>query len=308
MITFTTKVKEEMSKLPILPIEGRVELSAFLRFNGKIAKEGISLTIENASVARRIYQLIKETFGVNITVTVRNQKRFRIKQIYILKIIEKAKDILESLNIIEHDKKILPSEYFLDTKEEKMAYLKGLFLACGSISDPSTSGYHFEYVVHTKKEATFIIALLNEFHIAAKYLIRSGHYMVYVKSAEMISDLIKLFGAINSLFYFEDIRIYRDHKNMVNRLNNCEVANQERVIETGLKQMEDIAYLEEHHLIDLLDERTNEIIFYRKKYPETSYQELAEIVSLETEKPISKSGINHCFIKIRKLVSRHKNN
>lgn len=307
MITFTTKVKEEMSKMPISPIEGRAELSAFLRFDGKIEKSKISVTIENASVARRIYQLIKENFGINITVTVRNQKRFRIKQIYILEIVEKAKEILSSLNICENEKKVLPSEYFLETKEEKMAYLKGLFLACGSISDPSTSGYHFEYVVHTKKEATFIIALLSEFQVSAKYLIRSGHYMVYVKSAEMISDLIKLFGAINSLFYFEDIRIYRDHKNMVNRLNNCEVANQERVIETGLKQMEDITYLEEHHLIDLLDERTTEVIFYRKKYPEVSYQELAEIVSLETEKPISKSGINHCFIKIRKLVSRHKN-
>ena len=130
--------------------------------------------------------------------------------------------------------------------------------------------------------------------------------MVYVKSAEMISDLLKIFGATNSLFYFEDIRIYRDHKNMVNRLNNCEIANTEKTIKTGLKQLETINYLEENDLIDLLDERIKEVIEYRKKYPETSYNELAEIISLETGKQIGKSGINHYFIKMNKLKENHQ--
>ena len=131
--------------------------------------------------------------------------------------------------------------------------------------------------------------------------------MIYIKSAEMISDLLKLFGAINSLFYFEDIRIYRDHKNMVNRLNNCEIANQEKIIKTGLKQISEIQYLKDNNLLDLLDERTKEIIEYRQKYPEVSYQELSEIITSETSKPIGKSGINHYFIKIKKLVQNHKN-
>ena len=129
--------------------------------------------------------------------------------------------------------------------------------------------------------------------------------MIYIKSAEMISDLLKLFGAINSLFYFEDIRIYRDHKNMVNRLNNCEIANQEKIIKTGLKQISEIQYLKDNNLLDLLDERTKEIIEYRQKYPEVSYQELAEIITSETSKPIGKSGINHYFIKIKKLIQNH---
>ena len=96
--------------------------------------------------------------------------------------------------------------------------------------------------------------------------------------------------------------------NMVNRLNNVDLANQEKVISTGLKQLDDINYLKKYNLLDLLDERTRDIIKYREKYPETSYQELAEIVSLETEKKITKSGINHYFRKIKEIVKRHKNN
>ena len=130
--------------------------------------------------------------------------------------------------------------------------------------------------------------------------------MVYIKQAEMISDTLKMLGAINSMFFFEDIRIYRDHKNMVNRLNNCEIANQEKTTITGLKQLRDIAYLKNNDLLPLLDEKIQEVIMYREKYPETSYQELAEIVTMESGHSISKSGINHYFRKIKDLVNKHK--
>jgi DNA-binding protein WhiA len=127
-----------------------------------------------------------------------------------------------------------------------------------------------------------------------------------IKSSENISDILKMFNTINSLFYFEDIRIYKDHKNMVNRLNNCELANQEKTINTGLKQLEGIKYLKKHHLLDLLDLKTKEVANYRLDYPETSYEELANIISLETEKKVTKSYINHHFIKINELIKRHK--
>lgn len=305
-MTFTTKVKEEMSKFTYNRLEATCELSAFLRFDSVIKKDVISITIENASVARRIYTLTKELFNINLKIIVRNQKRFRVKQIYILEIKEKINDILETLNIYKDGKKILPEEYFLETEEEQMSFIRGLFLASGSLNDPATSGYHLEFTVSSKKEAMYISKLLKNFYIIAKVLKRNNHYMVYIKSAEMISDLLKIFGATNSLFYFEDIRIYRDHKNMVNRLNNCELANAEKTIKTGLKQLETINYLEENDLVDLLDERVKEVIEYRKKYPETSYNELAEIISLETGKQIGKSGINHYFIKMNKLRENHQ--
>lgn len=130
--------------------------------------------------------------------------------------------------------------------------------------------------------------------------------MTYIKSAEVISDIIKMFNAVNSLFYFEDIRIYRDHKNMVNRLNNCEIANQEKTTKTGMQQIESIEYIMQNNLMELLDEHTKIVLEYRYKYPESSYSELADIISLETDYKIGKSGINHHFIKMKKLIEQTK--
>ncbi len=305
-MTFTTKIKEEITKNDISQLESLVELSSFIRLSAQIKKNKIVLTMENASVARRIYKDIKSNFGVNIKITIRNQKRFRVKKIYILEINDKAELILETLNILKDGKKTLPEEYFLSSEEEKISFLKGAFLACGSINDPRTAGYHLEFTSNTKKEGEFIANILKDFNISAKVLKRSNHYMIYIKSAEMISDMIRLLGATNNFFYFEDIRIYRDHKNMVNRLNNCEIANQEKILKTGLRQIEDIKYLKDNDLIGLLDENIQEAIKYRESYPETSLQELADIISTETGRTIGKSGINHYFIKVRNLVEKHK--
>ena len=305
-MTFTTKLKEEITKNEIDKIESLVELSAFITYAGQIKKNKVTLVMENASVARRIYKNIKANFCVNVRITVRNQKRFRVKQIYILDITEKIDDILESLNIIKNNRKSLPEEYFLSSTEERIAFLRGAFLACGSINDPSTAGYHLEFTSPMKKEGLYLSNIMKEFNISAKVLKRNNHYMTYIKSAEMISDVIRMLGATNSFFYFEDIRIYRDHKNMVNRLNNCEIANQEKILKTGMKQLEDIKYLKEHDLVGLLDENVQEAVKYRESYPETSLQELADIISTETGRQIGKSGINHYFIKVKKLVEKHK--
>ena len=109
--------------------------------------------------------------------------------------------------------------------------------------------------------------------------------------SENISDLLKMFKATNAMFFFEDIRIYRDHKNMVNRLNNCELSNQTRTIETGQKQISAIKYLKDNDLIDILDDKAKIVIEAREKYPESSLTELAEIITLEYNYRIGKSGV-----------------
>ncbi len=306
-MTFSTRLKEEITEHDGDTLEKRAELSAILRYDATFSKEKITITSENAKIARRIYKYLKEIFNINIKIIVRNQKRFRIKQIYILEIKEKMMFILESLNIYENNHKIKANENYLETFEEKKAYLQGTFLTTGSINDPSTSGYHLEFVFTKETDAFFIKKLLKSLKLDAKSLKRANRYMVYLKSAEMISDLIKMFNAVNSLFYFEDIRIYRDHKNMVNRLNNCEIANQEKTTITGLKHLELIKFIREKDLFDLLDEHTQIVLEYREKYPESSYAELAEIISLETEYKIGKSGINHHFIKMKKLIDQYNN-
>ena len=305
-MTFTTRLKEEITKNDISPLESLTELAAFVRYSSQIKKNRISLTFENASVARRIYKDIKNNYGVNIKITIRNQKRFRVKQIYILEVTEKVDDILESLNINKDGKRTLPEEYFLSSREEIISYLTGAFLACGSVNDPSASGYHLEFTSPLKKDALYLADLLKEFNIQAKVLKRNNSYMTYIKSAEMISDMIRLLGATNCFFYFEDIRIYRDHKNMVNRLNNCEHANVEKSYASCQEQIDNINYLKENDMLMLLDEKVQTVAEYRLKYPETTLQELADIISMETDYDITKSGINHHFRKIKELVKKAK--
>ncbi len=299
-MTFTTSLKEEIAKQDINDIESRYELVAFMNCLVKIT-DCITITLENASVARKIYKEIKSIFGVNPKITVRIQRRFKVKQIYILTIKDKIDFIKESLDM---GKKI--SLDVLASDEEKVAYLKGAFLAIGNISNPSTSGYHLEFILSKELHAKQILDLLNYFKLNAKIIKRGYKTVVYLKSSESISDLIKLFNATSSLFYFEDIRIYRDHKNMVNRLNNCEIANQEKVFKTGQRQLASIEFLKENDLLDLLDEKTQLLVEMREKYPEVSYQELAYIITNETGWKIGKSGVNHRFIKINELIERYK--
>ena len=306
-MTFTIKVKEEITKNEVDKIASIVELSSFLRYSANITKNKISLTLENASVARRIYKDIKNNFGINIKIIIRIQKRFRVKRIYILEVEERVEEVLETLNLYKHGRKTLPEEYFLETREDKISYLRGAFLASGTINNPATSGYHLEFNAPTQKEAEVVKSLLKEFQIESKILKRKTHYMIYVKSSEMISDVLRMFDASSSFFEFEDVRIYRDHKNMVNRLNNCEIANQEKILKSGMKQIEDIQYLKDNDLLPLLDESVREAVRYREMYPETSLAELAEIISSETGHKIGKSGVNHYFIKVKKMVERHKN-
>ncbi len=302
-MTFATSLKEEISKKDFNLSDGNAEIAAYLIALGKFSKTSLTITNENASVTRKIYKELKSIFGTNPSITVRIQNRFRVKQIYILTVKEKLDTIQNSLDV--YRKNILET---LVTDEEKTAYLQGSFLAVGSISDPKSKGYHLEYTFAKEWQAKNVLKLLTYFDLSAKIIQRGYKFIVYIKASENISDLIKRFQATNSLFYFEDIRIYRDHKNMVNRLNNCEIANQEKTIKTGLTHIDLINYLKDNDLIDLLDENQKIVIEMRLKYPEASYQELADIISMETDYKIGKSGINHQFIKIKDMVAKHKAN
>ena len=129
--------------------------------------------------------------------------------------------------------------------------------------------------------------------------------MVYIKEAEKISDFLRVISAYNAVLYYEDIRIYRDHKNMTNRLNNCEQANIDKVIETANKQLNDIEIIKKVN-IELLDEKEKIVALYRIKYPDVSLLELSEIISMETGNKITKSGLYHRFKKISQLACKLK--
>ncbi len=303
-MSFTSKVKNEVSKIEELETEKISELSAIV-YNGATIDSAITITTENASVARRIFSLFKKIYEISPKITVRKGYNYNKNYIYILQVNNKKEEVLTDLSIIKNGKKnLIPDDYLIADDEEKRAYIRGLFLMSGSINDPKKSRYHLEFIVSTEKYANFIKELLNSYNLNSKVLKRENKYMVYVKEAEKIGDFLRIIKASNAVLYYEDIRIYRDHKNMTNRLNNCEQANVDKIIMSAHQQVKDIELIEEFGGLDLLDERGKIVATYRKKYNEASLLELSEIITIETGQPLSKSGIHHRFKKIKDLANR----
>ena len=206
----------------------------------------------------------------------------------------------------DYNKINIPKDYLISDEEDLRAYLRGLFIAVGSVNDPKTSRYHLELLVDNSSYANFINNILNDHLLNSRIIKREKHYMIYIKEAEKISDFLRIIKSYNAVLYFEDIRIYRDHKNMTNRLNNCEQANIDKVFQTSNEQIHDIEKLKEYDMLDFIDEKLKEVCKYRLKYPESSLKELSEIISLETGNVITKSGLNHRFRKIKEIASQIK--
>ena len=303
-MSYTSNIKNEICNIDYSDSEMMSELSAILNIGVKIYDDRFEIYSENVSVARRIYKLLKDIYHIQIDMDNTSINSLRGNKLVLLTVKDKFEVILDDLCILKNnDRLYVPLDYLVDEQTDKMAYIRGSFMICGSINDPKTSRYHAEFVIQNEETAEYLNNLLNELYLNSKVIKRDKNYMVYIKEAEKISDLIRMLNATTSLFYYEDIRIYRDHKNMTNRLNNCEQANVDKSISASNEQLELISKLKELIDFDLLDEKIQTICIYKEKYPETSMGELAEIISSETEKPITKSCINHRFRKIKEMVN-----
>ena len=303
-MSYTSNIKNEICNIDYSDSEMMSELSAILNIGVKIYDDRFEIYSENVSVARRIYKLLKDIYHIQIDMDNTSINSLRGNKLVLLTVKDKFEVILDDLCILkDNDRLFVPLDYLVDEQTDKMAYIRGSFMICGSINDPKTSRYHAEFVIQNEETAEYLNNLLNELYLNSKVIKRDKNYMVYIKEAEKISDLIRMLNATTSLFYYEDIRIYRDHKNMTNRLNNCEQANVDKSISASNEQLELISKLKELIDFDLLDEKIQTICIYKEKYPETSMGELAEIISSETEKPITKSCINHRFRKIKEMVN-----
>lgn len=298
-MSFTATVKEEVSKIKISETEKITELSAIIR-NSVITPNDIKITSENASVARRIFSLIKDVYNINPQITIRHGYNYSKNMLYILEIKQKIKMIIDDLGL----KNTVPSEFIISDNDLERAYLRGLFMICGSINDPKTSMYHLEFICDNEEYANFVSQLLNNNLLKSKVLKRKAKYMVYIKEAEKIGDFLRIIQASNAVLYFEDMRIYRDHKNMINRLNNMEQANVDKMIMAANEQIKNIELIIEHGGLELLGDHEREVAEYRMKYKDVSLLELSEIISYETGKTITKSGINHRIKKIKDLADR----
>jgi len=304
-MSYTTKIKNEISKIENTKSETIAELSAFIRNNGYIDDNYLYLTTENINILNRLTKFLTSIYDVKVELEKKDNLNFSKKKLNVIKIKDKISYILQDVGFYSKDNTYLdsPPNYIIGANEEIRAYLRGVFLCQGSINDPESS-YHMELLVDKPDEAVFIQKLLNIFDLNAKILTRNNGYMIYIKEADKISDYLKILKANQAVLYFENIRIYHQEKNIANRLNNCEQANIDKVIQTANEQLKYISIIEKNMGVNLLDDKTKEALEYRKKYPESSLKELSEIISLETGKKITKSGLNHRFRKIKELATR----
>lgn len=306
-MSFASETKKELTNLEVKDCCGLAELSALIQMNGSLSftnkKLAVDVQTENAAIARRIYTLIKRFYPVTVELLVRKKMRLKKNNVYIVRLVDHARRVLEDLGIIgegfEFVTEICPR--LIMKKCCKRSYLRGAFLAGGSVNNPETSSYHLEIFSLYKEHSEALCELMNSFDLNAKTLERKKGYMTYLKEAEKITDFLIIIGANNAMLKFEDIRILRDMRNSVNRLVNCETANLNKTIGASVRQVENIKYIQGTVGLDVLPEKLREIAELRVANKDVTLKELGEMVS---SGPISKSGINHRLRKVDSIAEK----
>ena len=301
-MSFTSTIKNELVSIELSKLEQLSELSGLLR-NSIDSDNKLNITTENASIARLIFNRLKNNYDALIRVSVKKGYNYNKNYIYNLEVYKNDYIIINDLSLDTN----IPDIYLIDDEDTKRAYLRGVFLACGSINDPKKSRYHMEFSFNDYEYTKFINNMLESYDLNSKILKRDSRYIVYIKESEKIGDFLRLIKAVNALLYYENIRVYRNRKNNLNRINNCEQANVDKIIQTAKNQVDDINLIKEKDAYDLLDDKLKEACIYRLKYKEESLLELSKIMTLETNVSITKSGLYHRFNKIKKLAEKLRN-
>ncbi|MBL3531576.1 DNA-binding protein WhiA [Companilactobacillus zhachilii] len=306
MVSYASEVKQELTKLVVHPEHARVELSALLRMNGSLSLQNhhfvLTAQTENAAIARRIFSLIKQKYGMESELLVRKKMKLKKNNQYLVRLKHDTNKVLTDLDILDESGLSINTdvpEEVLNEDQRMRSYLRGAFLATGSVNNPETSRYHLEIYSLYETHNEGIAQMMNYFHLNARTTKRRNGYIVYLKEAEKIADFLQLIGATNSMLKFEDIRIVRDMRNSVNRLVNCENANINKTVAAAERQIENIKHLQATVGLDSLPDKLREIAILRLENPEVSLKELGDMVP---SGPISKSGINHRLRKLNQLA------
>lgn len=310
MVSYASDVKKELTSLPVHPEHAKAELAAFLRMNGVLSLHdhqfSLDITTENPAIARRIFSLIKTAYGIEPLLIVSKKMKLKKNYQYLVRLQKQVHEILTDLEIFDNNNGLITGipEKIMYSEQRAMSYLRGAFLASGSVNNPETSRYHLEiYSLYEDHNQDLLKLMNNFFYLNAKETRRRSGYIVYLKEAEKIGDFLHIVGAVNAMLAFEDLRIMRDMRNSVNRLVNCDTANLKKTANAAAKQVEDIQLIEEKFGLENLPEKLTVLARFRLTHPELSLKEVAAQVP---DGPISKSGVNHRFQKIREIAKQLK--
>lgn len=317
-MSFSSKVKEELSKDCNNPRHCCIaETAAIISMCGKVIfdeKDRVRIEIhtENVTVARKYFTLLKKTYNINTDISIRHSSSLNKSRSYILSVNddETARKILmtcrlmKPFGVIEEEFSISDS-LIIQRECCKRAFIRGAFLASGSVSDPVKT-YHFEIVCLSEAKAKQLQMIMETFNINARVIKRRKYFVVYVKDSSQVVDLLNIMGAYNALMDMENVRIVKDMRNNVNRKVNCETANINKTVSAAVKQIEDIRFIQMSSAFDELPESLQEMAELRVRYPEATLAELGQLL----DTPVGKSGVNHRLKKISlfadELRERHQ--
>ncbi len=312
-MSFSTEIKNELARImPEKECCQLAEIAGFLRVSGSIRLAGggkfrVVITTDNPAVARHYKKLIKEYFQVETELSIGEASALRKGHSYILTIGPemRSESILRETGIlmIRQGKNYISDGIYdgiIRTKCCRKAYMRGMFLGTGTISDPLKS-YHLEYVCDSEVLAKDLRHLIRTFDdLSAKIVPRKDKFIVYMKNSQYISDTLAIMGAHSGVLQFEDVKIQKGLVSEAVRITNCDNANTDRTLDASQRQVEAIKKIQAIGGLDSLSEKLRELALLRLYNPEASLTQLGEMMS----PPLKKSGVNNRMKRILDFAAR----
>lgn len=308
-MSFSHDTKNELARLlPDKQCCRRAELSALVRFGGLSdggpgCRTSFSVSTENAATARKAYRLSKLFFTVPVKVTAVNKKQFKKNKVYLVKG-EAGSDglkFMQELGICDDQGKRLEKipSWLLRNRCCKRSYLRGAFLARGSVNKPEGE-YHLEIICPSAGMARELRKLMDKMGLESRISERKSSIVLYIKESEQIVDFLRVAGASSALLDFENVRIVKSVRNQVNRLVNCETANLEKTVEASLRQTETIKRLIDKVGLQGIPAPLRNVAILRLNHPDCSLKELGGMM----EPPLSKSGLAYRMRRLEALAKK----
>lgn len=288
-MSFSGEVKEELAAYISTARHCQLaELAALIHFGGYLAEDGLHLhpgDIENETVVRKCFTLLKKTFNIDNVMREENEKK-----------------VLQALHMYDSAHHVISMDMPVNSLLIKnsccaRSFLRGAFLCVGSMSDPKKS-YHLEFVCSGHEQAAQLCDIIQGFQIEAKIIKRKRYYVVYLKEGAGIVDLLNVMGAHVSLMNLENLRIVKEMRNSINRRVNCEAANITKTVNAASKQIEDILLIKERYGFENLPDGLRQMAEVRLENPEAALKELGEYL----DPPVGKSGVNHRLRKLSEIA------
>ncbi|CDR30125.1 Sporulation transcription regulator WhiA [Acholeplasma oculi] len=300
-MSFAKIVKEELSQLNTTNEEQLAELSAMFDLASELSISNHEQTLwfksNNPTVSRRFLTMLKRQYKIENTLLTKKQGNFKKGYQIALGVKESLEQIKFEHGIFNEDDQ---SDLLTQSPETKLGYLRGAFLTSGSVNDPKTAEYHLEIYGDNSDVILKIQQLMNLFDLNAKITKRRKGFIVYLKDASNIEDFLRLIGASDTVFEYEDIRIKRDFNNSINRILNCEIANEKKTIVAANQQIKDIELILKYRVP--LNEKLQQVVDLRLQNPDASLNELIENFEATYQETITKSGLNHRFKKLSEIA------